>query len=47
MIVYDNNLEFDEVIRKRKMIRQYDAERQFPNEIVKTQNMQALFPEMI
>jgi nitroreductase len=28
-------LDFDEVVRKRKMIRQYDAERQVPDEIVR------------
>jgi nitroreductase len=27
-------LDFDEVVRKRKMIRQYDAQRQIPDEIV-------------
>ena len=27
-------MDFDEVVRKRKMIRQYDAERQIPDEIV-------------
>jgi nitroreductase len=37
MIVYnnkDNNLDFDEVVRKRKMIRQYDTQRQIPDEII-------------
>src|SRR3954454_21578451 len=37
MIVYnnkDNNLDFDEVVRKRKMIRQYDTQRQIPDKII-------------
>jgi nitroreductase len=28
------NMDFDEVVRKRKMIREYDVDRQIPNEII-------------
>ena len=27
-------MDFDEVVRKRKMIREYDLDRQIPNEII-------------
>ena len=27
-------MDFDEVVRKRKMIREYDSDRQIPNEII-------------
>lgn len=34
MEVFGNNMDFNEVLRKRKMIREYDHDRQLPNEII-------------
>ena len=28
------NMDFDEVVRRRKMIREYDVDRQIPNELI-------------